>query len=113
VYTDGHPNGAIQALAALLAAAEFEFYFSGDLDPEGIQILQELTDAAEKPVKPVRMDRNTFDRYFSAGDLLGESMLRRLRLIRKEIRVIPGIGGLIKRIEETGMGIDQEIIDYT
>jgi hypothetical protein len=59
------------------------------------------------------MDRNTFDRYFSAGDLLGEPMLRRLRLIRKEIRVIPGIGGLIRRIEETGMGIDQEIIDYT
>jgi hypothetical protein len=38
-------------------------------------------------------------------------MLRRASLIRDEVRNLPGIGELITLIEETGLGIEQEIID--
>jgi hypothetical protein len=113
LFTAGHPSVSVRALITLLAAADFEFYFAGDLDPEGIQILQELADAAEKPVSPVNMDRNVFDRYLKAGLKLGEPMMHRLSHLREDTLALPGITGLVKRILETGIGVEQDIVDYT
>jgi hypothetical protein len=33
-------------------------------------------------------------------------------IIRDEIKAIPAFAGLVRRIEETGLGVEQEIIDY-
>jgi hypothetical protein len=111
LYAGGHPNRAVRALVGLLAGSGFAFYHAGDLDIDGILILQELMSMAGKPVTPVRMDRKTFEQYRCYGRKLETSMLRRASLIKDEVRNLPGIGELIPLIEETGLGIEQEIID--
>jgi hypothetical protein len=112
LYTGGHPNRAVQALVSLLADSGFAFSHAGDLDPDGILILQELADIAGKEVRPLRMDAAAFDAYLACGRLLEPSALKRAALISEKTRSIPGMADLIRRIEETGMGVEQEIIDY-
>ncbi|MDR0669216.1 MAG: DUF2220 family protein [Treponema sp.] len=112
LYVGGHPNRAVRALVGLLAESGFVFYHAGDLDPDGILILQELTKIAGKNVAPLRMDLTTFDRYRGCARKLEPSVLRRTALIDETTRSIPGMAELIRRIEETGMGVEQEIIDY-
>jgi hypothetical protein len=74
--------------------------------------LQELWGIAGQTVTPVYMDPFTFDRYLMYGRKLEPSMLQRIRLIKDEIRALPGMAELIKKIEITGRGIEQEIIEY-
>jgi hypothetical protein len=112
LYVGGHPNRAVRALVLLLAESGFSFSHAGDLDPDGILILQELADIAKKPVQPLRMDAATFETYLECGRPLEPSALKRAALIHEKTRAIPGMAELIKRIEETGMGVEQEIIDY-
>ncbi|MDR3170580.1 MAG: DUF2220 domain-containing protein [Treponema sp.] len=112
LYTGGHPNGAVRALISLLATSGFEFHHAGDLDPDGILILQELMEIAGKPVGPVHMDQATFEQYRYCGRELERSVLRRTALIKEATRAIPGIAALIQSIEAAGLGIEQEIIDY-
>jgi hypothetical protein len=112
LYTGGHPNRAVQALAALLARSGFTFSHAGDLDPDGILIMQELGNITGKRVTPVGMDAATFDRYRDCGRKLEPTMLRRIRLITPETRSLPGVQELIQRIEAVGVGVEQEIIDY-
>jgi hypothetical protein len=111
LYIGGHPNRAVGAILPVLAASGFAFYHAGDLDIEGILILQELAAMAGKPVTPVAMNGETFDRYRAYGKKLEASMLSRASLITEETRRLPGIAGLIRRIEDTGLGVEQEIID--
>jgi hypothetical protein len=112
LYTAGHPNRAVRALLSVLAGSGFLFYHAGDLDIDGILILQELTDIAGKPVMPVKMDRKTFEQYRCHGRKLEASMLRRISLISEATRKLPGMMELIGLIEKTGLGVEQEIIDY-
>jgi hypothetical protein len=112
LYVGGHPNRAVRALVSLLADSGFDLYHAGDLDPDGILILQELGDMAGKALRPLRMDAPTFDRYLDCGRKLEPSALKRTALISETTRSIPGIAELIGRIETTGMGVEQEIIDY-
>ncbi|MDR1948673.1 MAG: DUF2220 family protein, partial [Spirochaetaceae bacterium] len=112
LYTAGHPNGAVRALVSILAASGFSFFHAGDPDPEGILILQELAEIAGKPVIPIRMDGPAFDRYAHCGRKLEPTMLSRISLINEATLRLPGIKELIKKIQETGLGIEQEIIDY-
>jgi hypothetical protein len=112
LYVGGHPNRAVRALAALLAESGFSLSHAGDLDPDGILILQELAEITGKPVQPLRMDADTFDRYLECGKKLEPTTLKRTALISEKTRSIPGMAELVRRIEETGMGVEQEIIDY-
>ncbi|GHV44147.1 hypothetical protein AGMMS49546_27670 [Spirochaetia bacterium] len=118
LYAGGHPNRAVRALAGLLAKSGFAFYHAGDLDPDGILILQELqgiidnAGTAGQTLMPVCMDAPTFERYLKHGKKLAPSMLRRISLITDKTRALPGMAELIKKIETTGKGIEQEIIDY-
>jgi hypothetical protein len=112
LYVGGHPNRAVRTLTALLAESGFCFSHAGDLDPDGILILQELAGIAGKPVQPLRMDADTFDRYLECGRKLEPTSLKRTALISEQTRSIPGMAALVKRIEETGLGVEQEIIDY-
>ncbi|MDR3302858.1 MAG: DUF2220 domain-containing protein [Treponema sp.] len=113
VYVGGYPNGAVRAFLSLLAAADFTLYHAGDLDIDGIRIFQDVARYAGKPVTPLRMDVATFDEYAHCGRKLEKSMLQNMHLIDPSIRSMAGIEELIARIESSGLGIEQEIIDYT
>jgi hypothetical protein len=112
LYVGGYPNRAASAFLKLLAASDFTFHHAGDLDPDGVLILQHVQDIAERPVTPVRMDAATFNRYRSWARQLTPPMLRHADKIREDTKNIPGIAELLQRIDETGMGIEQELIDY-
>jgi hypothetical protein len=111
LYT-AYANRAAAALIRLLAASGFSFFHAGDLDPAGILILQNIREIAEKPVLPVRMDAATHTRYLPWARPLNQNMLAQISQINEETRAIPGITELIRRIEETRRGVEQEIIDY-
>jgi hypothetical protein len=112
LYTGGYPNRATAALIKALSASDFTFHHAGDLDPDGILILQNIREIAERPVTPVRMDAQTFDKYQHWGRPLNDSVLRQIERIKKETKAIPGLAKLLRRIEETHLGIEQEIVDY-
>jgi len=112
LYIGGYSNRAAAAIVKTLAASGFSFYHAGDLDPDGILILQHIQELAEKPVVPVRMDAITFDQYQKWARSLTKPMLRQIEKIREETKSNPDLAGLLRRIEETGMGVEQEIIDY-
>jgi hypothetical protein len=112
LYSGGYRNQAAAALVRLLAASHFCLYHAGDLDPDGILILQNIRDTAEQPVTPVMMNAAVFDRYLPWARPLGKGALRQLTKIRDDTRAISGIAELIRRIEETGCGVEQEIVDY-
>jgi hypothetical protein len=111
-YTAGHPNPAVATLVASLARSGFELFHAGDLDPDGILILQELGDAAECKVTPLKMDTDTFDRYRAYGRNLDGTIMDRVSRISAPVMDLPGIRGLVERILSTGVGVEQEIIDY-
>jgi len=112
LYIGGYSNRAATAIVKTLAASGFSFYHAGDLDPDGVLILQHIQELAEKPVVPVRMDAVTFDQYQKWARSLTKPMLRQIEKIREETKSNPDLAGLLRRIEETGMGVEQEIIDY-
>jgi hypothetical protein len=58
------------------------------------------------------MDVETFDCYLDWGMKLTDTALARSIRIQETTRAIPGMTELIDKIEETRMGIEQEIIDY-
>jgi len=112
LYIGGYSNRAAAVMVKILSASGFSFYHAGDLDPDGVLILQHIQDLAGKPVTPVRMDAATFDQYRAWGRSLTKPMLGQMKKIREETRALPGIAGLLRRIEETGLGVEQEIVDY-
>jgi hypothetical protein len=116
LYTGGYPNRAVVALIKSLAASGFSFYHAGDLDPDGVLILQNIQDivrdVADRPVTPLRMDAVTFDQYRAWARTLTKPMLRQIEKTREGTKAIPGIAGLLRRIEETGLGVEQEIVEY-
>ncbi len=112
LYTGGYVNRAAAAFIKILSASGFCFYHAGDLDPDGILILQNIQELAEKPVTPVGMDTKTFDRYLPHARPLGETMLRQSAKIDEKTKAIPGIAELLSRILETGKGVEQEVLEY-
>jgi len=112
LYIGGYSNRAAAAMIKILASSDFSFYHAGDLDPDGILILQHVQELAGKPVTPLRMDAATFDQYRAWARPLTKPMLSQIKKIRDETRAIPGMGDLLRRIKETGLGVEQEIVDY-
>ncbi|MDR0553973.1 MAG: DUF2220 domain-containing protein [Treponema sp.] len=112
LYTGGYPNRATAAVIRVLSASGFHFYHTGDLDIDGILILQTIQDIAQRPVSPLFMNTATFDRYLSCARPLSLDTFRQAVKIRDNTRTIPGMADLIGRIEETRRGVEQEIIDY-
>jgi hypothetical protein len=112
LYVGGYLNQAAAAMIKILSASGFLFFHAGDLDPDGILILQNVRDIAEKPVSPIAMNAAVFDRYLPWARPLTGNMLDQTRKIREDTKTIPGLEDLIRRIVETGRGVEQEIIDY-
>lgn len=112
LYAGGHPNRAVQSLVRLFAASGWALFHAGDLDPDGILILQELSDSAGMPVVPWLMDRATFDRYRSSGRPIDAESHRRASLVRDDTRSRSGLGDLLEAILAAGVAVEQEIIAY-
>jgi len=117
LYVGGYPNRAAAALIKVLTASDFNFYHAGDLDPDGVFIMQQIQEIvnsvnAEKQITPVKMNSEVFDQYSSWARPLTKQMLRQIEKISEKIKANPEISGLLRRINETSAGIEQEIIDY-
>jgi hypothetical protein len=112
LFTGGYPNRAVISLIKALSSAGFDFFHAGDIDPDGILILQELQKNTNKPISPVGMNADTFNKYRRHGIELKQSAINNIRLIKDNIRSINGIQDLLFLIESTGLGIEQEYIDY-
>ncbi len=112
LYSGGHPNRAVQTLIRRFSVSGWTLHHAGDLDPDGILILQELSDAAGCPVIPWQMDRAVFERYRSLGRPLEAEAHRRALLVRDETRKRSGLGELLETILEAGVMVEQEIISY-
>ncbi|MDR2658881.1 MAG: DUF2220 domain-containing protein [Spirochaetaceae bacterium] len=111
LYTGGYPNRAVNTLVHILVNDGFDFFHAGDVDPDGILILQDLKKIVNK-ITPVCMDVDTFNKYEKHGKKLKKSALHNIRLISDDVRAIKGISDLIRLIESTERGIEQEVIDY-
>ncbi|MDR0910705.1 MAG: DUF2220 domain-containing protein [Spirochaetaceae bacterium] len=112
VYTAGYPNRAVSAFIKKLAAQGCTVYHTGDLDPDGILILQDLCAIIGRAVLPYRMDTKTFNHYKQWGRPLEDTQLKRLALIKDETKNLPGIAALCNIIAQSGLGVEQEIINY-
>jgi hypothetical protein len=112
VYTAGHPNPAVISLARALAHSGFLLHHAGDLDPDGILILQELSEGAGASIIPHRMDESTFDQYLPWAYELDTARLSRLSRLKNITRQQKGIERLVERIMDTRKGVEQEIIEY-
>jgi hypothetical protein len=112
LYTGGYPSRVVTALMQIFSTSGFDFFHAGDVDPDGILILQELQKSVEKTIMPVCMDAATFHKYRKHGRKLNKSMIDNIRLISDQIRSVEGIQDLIALIESTNLGIEQEFIDY-
>jgi hypothetical protein len=110
LYCGGYPNRAAAAMIRLFAASAFRFFHAGDLDPDGLLIFQTVGDIAGQPLCPLKMDEASFDRYLPWARPLKPSMLAQLDRLRPELA--GQFAGLIRRMRETGRGVEQEIIDY-
>jgi hypothetical protein len=112
LYTGGYPSRAVSSLLRVLSDSGFSFFHAGDVDPDGILILQDIWKNTGKNITPVCMDPATFCRYRKPGRKLEKSMLDKIKLIGDVVRSIDGIQEVLSLIESTGIGIEQELIDY-
>lgn len=112
LYVGGHPNRAVQSLVRLFADCGWAIFHAGDLDPDGILILQELSDAANAIVVPWMMDCATFERYRASGKPIDAEAHRRAALVRDDTRARAGLGDLLDAILAVGVAVEQEIIAY-
>ncbi len=105
IYTAGHPGDAVRALLLLLSARAPALLHFGDMDPDGLLILQELALGTGIAVGPFSMDEATYRRYINFGYRLSEAALKRLGDIR-----LPELQALAAAIRETKVGVEQEVI---
>ena len=112
VYTGGHVNPAVSSIIRTLAISGYSISHAGDLDPDGLLILEEVARSAEAPVAPHRMDVATFDEYARYARPIGASVVSRLDRLDQKTLALDGIPALVNRIRETSSGIEQEVITY-
>jgi hypothetical protein len=109
VYTAGHPNDAVIGLLSLCASSGARMYHYGDLDPDGMLIVQEIREALAAPVTPWLMTAALHRRYAKFGYALDRTQISRLSQMRPDAS--PELLGLAEEIAATGLGVEQEIID--
>ncbi len=108
-YTAGHPNAAVIGLLSRCASAGARMYHYGDLDPDGILILQEIRDALAVPLAPWLMTAALHRRYAEYGYALDPAQISRLKQVRPDLP--PESLELSREIGNTGLGVEQEVID--
>ena len=105
LFTAGHPGPAIARAASLLGEAAAATLHFGDIDPDGLLILEELQRSSGVSVRPFAMDVDTFERYAAFGRPLSRHARARLRGVTH-----PELQALAKTLEKRGIGVEQEVI---
>jgi len=81
----------------------------GDLDPDGLFILKELSDALPVPVEPWLMDVATYRRYLRYGYDPPDT---RMELLAASIGTLPqSVTALAAEIVRRRKGVEQEVVD--
>lgn len=109
VCSAGHPNPAVVALLRHFLAAGASLSHYGDLDPDGILILQELRSALAMPMAPSFMTVDIHRLYAKYGYALDQAQRARLSQVNPQAPDV--LRDLAREIGETGVGVEQEIID--
>jgi hypothetical protein len=109
VYTAGHPNEAVIDLLRRCVEAGARLHHYGDLDPDGILVLQEIQEAAGAAVTPWLMTAALHRRYAQFGYALDRTQMARLVHVREHAS--GELRDLAAAIAETGIGVEQEVID--
>lgn len=110
VYTNGWPNSAVRQILDLLHKGGYNLYHAGDLDIEGLAILEYLHETYG--TSPFGMDLVTFERYRAFGRPLLNAEIRSHRFEIYISRLAPDLKTLAQEIVKSRIGIEQEIIDY-
>lgn len=109
VYGGGHPHRALIGMLARCREAGAELYHFGDLDPDGLFILDEIAQAVGCPIRPYLMDVETFRRYERFGYRLKAGRVEALRAaadrMPADVRELSGV------IAAEGIGVEQEVVE--
>lgn len=106
IYCGGHLNSADRMLYELFAKNNIEIFHFGDLDPEGLLIFDEIDELVEKKLQPFMMNKEVFSKYKKYGYTLTPGALKRFNNLKNE-----KLTDLAMIIKESGIGIEQEIIE--
>jgi hypothetical protein len=109
VYTAGHPNEAVKSFLRECVGAGAHLLHYGDMDPDGILILQEIQEAAGTAVTPWLMTAALHRQYGRFGYALDRTQMARLVLVREQAS--GDLCELAAEIAATGVGVEQEVID--
>ena len=106
-YCGGYPHRAYGLLLHLFAQSGAGLYHFGDLDADGLLILQETERAAAHPVSPFGMDAALYHRFLKYGFELPVARLDRLRA------TLDSLSGpaqeLARAVLEHRRGVEQEV----
>jgi hypothetical protein len=108
VYSGGYPHDAYGVLLRQLAKAGASLHHFGDLDADGILILQEIERTARQPVAPFGMSASLYRRFVEHGIELSDGRLDRLRAA---LDTLPAAAHeLAHLILQHRRGVEQEVI---
>lgn len=93
----------LRQLRKILGNEAVEYYHSGDLDYGGVKIYEYIKQHIFPELRPLQMDVETFNRYLEYGEPLEKTVLKKL----PELQTVD-LTGIVERMIETGMGIEQE-----
>lgn len=86
-------------------SCEVQYFHSGDLDYGGIKIFQHIRRVIFPELQPLQMDVDTYEAYQEFAEELETETLEKLKQVQDEN---PQIQELIRKLLETGKGIEQE-----
>ncbi len=107
-YCGGYPSESYGALLGRLAQAGAVLYHFGDLDTDGLFILQEIERVAAQSVSPLGMTASLYRRFMRHGVKLPEVRVDRLRAARDTLP--SSLQELVGLILEHHLGVEQEVI---
>lgn len=92
-------------LYQVLKKNKVSYFHSGDLDYGGIKIFQHIRRMIFPELQPLQMDVDTYEAYQEFAEELETETLEKLKQVQDEN---PQIQELIRKLLETGKGIEQE-----
>lgn len=92
-------------LYQVLKKNRVSYFHSGDLDYGGIKIFQHIRRVIFSELQPLQMDVDTYEAYQEFAEELETETLEKLKQVQDEN---PQIQELIRKLLETGKGIEQE-----
>lgn len=107
IYCSGRINSSDKLIFEILDTNDYEFYHSGDIDPDGLKIFNDIDNQLGGKLKPFKMDVKTYNRYLQHGYKLSEGALKYFeRYNNSKLKDLAG------EILISGQGVEQEIINY-